>query len=170
MTSSPKKPDPKIAEIDPFSLNEDQIYEIKEAFSLFDKDGNGTINCKELGMVMRALGQNPTEEELQDMINEIDDNQNGFIEFPEFLTMMVRRMNYFQNSETEIQEAFRVFDQDGNGFISASELKYVMMNLGEKLTDEEVTEMFAEADLNKDGKVDYDEFARMMTMDQPGYE
>ena len=43
---------------------------IKEAFSLFDKDGDGTITTKELGTVMRSLGQNPTEAELQDMINE----------------------------------------------------------------------------------------------------
>lgn len=46
--------------------------EFKEAFSLFDKDGDGTISCKELGTVMRSLGQNPTEAELQDMVNEVD--------------------------------------------------------------------------------------------------
>lgn len=48
------------------------ILEFKEAFSLFDKDGDGTITTKELGTVMRSLGQNPTEAELQDMINEVD--------------------------------------------------------------------------------------------------
>lgn len=48
-----------------------QIAEFKEAFSLFDKDGDGTITTKELGTVMRSLGQNPTEAELQDMINEV---------------------------------------------------------------------------------------------------
>ena len=46
--------------------------EFKEAFSLFDKDGDGTITTKELGTVMRSLGQNPTESELQDMVNEVD--------------------------------------------------------------------------------------------------
>lgn len=48
------------------------VVEFKEAFSLFDKDGDGTITTKELGTVMRSLGQNPTEAELQDMINEVD--------------------------------------------------------------------------------------------------
>ena len=70
-------------------LTEEQIAEFKEAFSLFDKDGDGTITTKELGTVMRSLGQNPTEAELQDMINEVDANGNGTIDFHEFLTMMV---------------------------------------------------------------------------------
>ena len=46
-------------------MTEEQIAEFKEAFSLFDKDGDGTITTKELGTVMRSLGQNPTEAELQ---------------------------------------------------------------------------------------------------------
>lgn len=56
------------------------LTEFKEAFSLFDKDGDGTITTKELGTVMRSLGQNPTEAELQDMINEVDaDGENTFL-------------------------------------------------------------------------------------------
>jgi len=69
-------------------LTEEQIAEFKEAFSLFDKDGDGTITTKELGTVMRSLGQNPTEAELQDMINEVDADGNGTIDFPEFCTLM----------------------------------------------------------------------------------
>ncbi|CAF0728333.1 unnamed protein product [Didymodactylos carnosus] len=128
-------------------LTEEQIAEFKEAFSLFDKDGDGTITTKELGTVMRSLGQNPTEAELQDMINEVDADGNGTIDFPEFLTMMARKMKD-TDSEEEIREAFRVFDKDGNGFISAAELRHVMTNLGEKLTDEEVDEMIREADID----------------------
>ena len=60
-------------------LTEEQIAEFKEAFSLFDKDGDGTITTKELGTVMRSLGQNPTEAELQDMVNEVDADGNGTI-------------------------------------------------------------------------------------------
>lgn len=56
------------------------------------QDGNGSINPKELGIAMRALGQNPTEQELQDMINEVDLDGSGVIEFPEFCQMM-KRMN-----------------------------------------------------------------------------
>jgi len=62
-----------------------------------------------------------------------------------------------------ICEAFMVFDKDGNGFISAAELRHVMTNLGEKLTDEEVDEMIREADIDGDGQVNYEEFVTMMT-------
>jgi hypothetical protein len=63
-------PSPFVPDAD--SLTEEQIAEFKEAFSLFDKDGDGTITTKELGTVMRSLGQNPTEAELLDMIHEVD--------------------------------------------------------------------------------------------------
>uniref|UniRef100_A0A8C6QKP7 EF-hand domain-containing protein n=1 Tax=Nannospalax galili TaxID=1026970 RepID=A0A8C6QKP7_NANGA len=53
-------------------LTEEQIEEFKVAFSIFDKDGDGTITTKELGIVLKSLGQNPTEAELQDMIDEVD--------------------------------------------------------------------------------------------------
>ena len=58
------------------------------------------------------------------------------------------------------QEAFKVFDKDGNGFISAAELRHVMTNLGEKLTEDEVDEMIKEADFDGDGQVNYDEFVK----------
>ena len=101
------------------TLTDEQIAEFKEAFALFDKDGDGTITTKELGTVMRSLGQNPTEAELQDMINEVDADGNGTIDFPEFLNLMARKMKD-TDSEEELKEAFKVFDKDGNGFSSVA--------------------------------------------------
>nr|CAD7569431.1 unnamed protein product [Timema californicum] len=68
----PQQKRPVLDALQADQLTEEQIAEFKEAFSLFDKDGDGTITTKELGTVMRSLGQNPTEAELQDMINEVD--------------------------------------------------------------------------------------------------
>ena len=95
-------------------------------------DGDGTITTKKLGTVMRSHGQNLTECELQDMINEYDANGDGVLDFPEFLTMMVRKMRDTDNEEEmKIKEAFKVFDMDGNGYITGAELRHVMANLGE---------------------------------------
>jgi calmodulin len=79
------------------------------------------------------LGQNPTEAEVQDMINEVDEDGSGAIDFGEFLVMMANKMKDSDNEE-ELREAFRVFDRDGNGYISAAEFRHVMTNLGEKST------------------------------------
>ncbi|CAD5187145.1 calmodulin-like protein 11 [Musa acuminata AAA Group] len=142
-------------------LTEEQISEFQEAFCLFDKDGDGCITLEELGTVIKSLGQNPSEEELHEMIREVDSDGNGTIEFGEFLNLMSRKVKE-TNVEEELKEAFKVFDKDQNGYISASELRNVMMNLGEKLTDEEVDQMIREADLDGDGQVNYEEFVRMM--------
>ena len=81
----------------------------------------GTITTKELGTVMRSLGQNPTEAELHDMINEVDADGNGTIDFAEFLSLMSRKMKD-ADSEEELMEAFKVFDRNGDGSISAAEV------------------------------------------------
>ena len=75
--------------------------------------------------------------------------------------MMARKMKDTDSAE-EIKEAFKVFDKDGNGYISAAELRHIMTNLGEKLTDEEVDEMIREADVDGDGQINYDEFVDMV--------
>jgi calmodulin len=142
-------------------LTEDKIAEFREAFEIFDKDKDGYITIKELGEIMKNLGQQPTEAELQDMINEVDVDGNGNIDFKEFLGLMARKMRD-TDTEEELIEAFKVFDRDGNGLISAQELKHVMISLGEKITDEEVDEMIKEADIDGDGYINYEEFVRMI--------
>ncbi|XP_036182939.1 calmodulin-alpha-like isoform X2 [Myotis myotis] len=142
-------------------LTEEQIAEFKEAFSLFYKRSDGTITAKELVTIMRSLGQNPTETELQDMIHEVDADGNGAIDFPEFFTMMARKRKDTDNEE-EIREAFQVFDKDGNGCISAAQVCHVMTNLGEKLIDDEVDEIIREGDIDGGGQINYKEFIQMM--------
>ena len=95
-------------------LTEEQTAEFREAFALFDKDGDGTISTKELGMVMNSLGQKPTPQELESMIREVDIDGNGEIDFDEFLTMMAKKLKE-TDLEEDIREAFRVFDNKNTG-------------------------------------------------------
>jgi len=143
-------------------ISEDKILQFKKAFSSFDKNNSGTIKSKSLGNVLRTLGMNPTEAELQDMINEVDKDGTGLLMFPNFLYMMAKKEND-EEAEEEIREAFKVFDGDGNGFISRVELRHVMMNLGEKISEEECDAMVEEADVDGDGSINYEEFYAMMT-------
>ena len=123
------------------TTSEDLIQQYRKAFSVYEKEDEGKISKKDLGIVMRSLGQNPTEAELQDMINEVDADRKGTIEFHEFLSMMERKKDYIE-SEDEVLAAFRVFDGDCTGYVSADELREVLTSLGEKLTKEEVDELF----------------------------
>ncbi|KAK3139255.1 hypothetical protein QOZ80_5AG0380290 [Eleusine coracana subsp. coracana] len=143
------------------TLTKEQIEEFREAFSLFDKDGDGTITSKEFGTVMRSLGQSPTEAELQEMVAEVDADGSGAIDFHEFLVLLARKMRD-AGADDELREAFHVFDQDQNGYISRDELRHVLENLGEKLSDEELVEMLREADVDGDGQINYNEFAKVM--------
>ncbi|KAJ2820395.1 hypothetical protein FBU31_005240, partial [Coemansia sp. 'formosensis'] len=146
-------------------LTSEQIGEYEEAFALFDKDGDGTITAVELGAVLKSAGQNPSDAELQDMINEMDADGNGTIDFEEFLTLMQSHSSA-NSEESELREAFNVFDKDGNGYISKGELTLAMKGLGEDLSEIEISEMILEADTNKDGHIDFKEFVRMMKGDK----
>lgn len=142
-------------------LTEEQRQEIREAFDLFDTDGSGTIDAKELKVAMRALGFEPKKEEIRKMIADIDKNGSGTVDFSEFLEMMTIKMGE-RDSRGEMLKAFRLFDDDETGKISFKNLKRVSMELGEKMTDEELQEMIDEADRDGDGEVNQDEFLRIM--------
>ncbi|ORY93919.1 calmodulin 2 [Syncephalastrum racemosum] len=143
-------------------LSAEQISEYKASFDLFDKDGNGFIDSKELGAVMKSLNMTPSEGELKDMIQEVDADGNGTIDFNEFLTMLQGRSNK-SDTERELRETFQVFDKDGNGFISASELRNVMTSVGENLSQGELDAMIKEADRDGDGVINYEEFLKMLS-------
>lgn len=138
-----------------------QIGQFHDAFIRFDTDADGVVSSREVGQIMRAIGQNPSEAEIQDMVNLVDKDGTGNIDFPEFLSMMAIKINS-ENAEDEIREAFKVFDGDGNGYINRTELSLVMMNLGEAITLQEIQAMIDEADIDGDGQINYEEFYQMM--------
>jgi len=150
------------------SLTAEELATFQEAFTVFDKNQDGTITTKELSTVMRSLGQNPTDAEVQDMINEVDVDGSGAIEFPEFCdhmklrqVMMVKKMQE-SDTENEIREAYRVFDKERTGGIAVSEMRLILSNLPEKLSDEEIDEMLRTADKDGNGYFTYDEFRIMI--------
>ncbi|XP_063684997.1 uncharacterized protein LOC134819142 isoform X2 [Bolinopsis microptera] len=147
----------------------EELDHYKEAFSLYDTHDKGYITTKELGALIRSLGQNPTESDLAEMINEVDSDKNGLLEFEEFIRIMAKRMTW-ESMAFEISEAFRVFDRDRNGFISADELRHQVTTVGDKLTQDEVTDLLRVADQNGDGLIDYKEFVRMMLNLGVGYD
>ena len=141
-------------------LTEEQKQEIKEAFDLFDTDGSGNIDQKELKVAMRALGFEPKREEIKKLISEVDKDGSGVIDFPEFLEMMTAKMAD-RDPQEEMLKAFRLFDDDETGKISFKNLKRVAKELGENMTDDEIMEMIEEADRDGDGEIGEQEFMRI---------
>ena len=124
---------------------------------MFDKDGDGTVSTKELGAVMRSLGNNPTQEELEELIDDADRDGSGSVDFREFVELMIKREAEKETID-DLKQVFRVFDKDGNGYVSTSEIKFVLNSVGLHFTDEEILEMVQEADIDGDQHVSFDEF------------
>ncbi|VEN63958.1 unnamed protein product [Callosobruchus maculatus] len=144
-----------------FELSEDQKNDIREAFDLFDSEGTGKIDSKDLKVAIRALGFEPKKEEIKKMIADIDKDGTGQISFDDFLQLMSMKMAE-KDSKEEILKAFRLFDDDETGKISFKNLKRVAKELGENLTDEELQEMIDEADRDGDGEINQEDFLRIM--------
>ena len=121
-------------------LTEDEIEEIKEAFDLFDTDGSGSIDPKELRAAMQSLGFEAKNQTIYQMITDLDKNKSGNIDFEEFLDMMTARMSD-KDTREDINKVFRLFDDDTSGSITVRNLRRVARELGETMTDEELQEM-----------------------------
>ena len=102
-------------------ITDDQRKELQDIFDQFDKDKDGKISGKELANAMESMGQNPTDEEINEMMREVDLNQDGKIDFDEFMILMTKSSPDTQTEE-EVINAFRLFDKEGNGLITSSEL------------------------------------------------
>ncbi|KAF8176298.1 calmodulin [Pholiota molesta] len=147
-------------------ITEEELLTYKDAFLSFDRDGDGTITTSELGTVMRSLGRNPTNVELEGILKSVDKDQNGTIEFSEFVDLMGRSQQTLSpgaEPQDELFQAFSVFDKDASGKISLTELETVMNNVvGEHLTQEELGIMIEEADLDGDNEISFAEFKKMV--------
>jgi Ca2+-binding EF-hand superfamily protein len=120
--------------------------EIKDAFDLFDTDGSGIIESKELKIALRALGFEPKREEIDRLLVQVcgRDRDLKTIDYKEFLAIMEAKI-FESDSTEEIDLAFKMFDDDATGRISFANLKRVAVELGETITDDELWEMIREA-------------------------
>ena len=143
-------------------LSEEEIEEIREAFNLFDTDGSGTIDPKELKAAMQSLGFEAKNQTIYQMIGDIDKDGSGSIDFDTFLDMMTAKMSD-KDSREDIMKVFNLFDDDQSGKISLRNLKRVAKELGETMTDAELLEMIERADNDQDGEINFEEFYAIMT-------
>lgn len=143
-------------------LSKEEIEEIREAFNLFDTDGSGTIDPKELKSAMQSLGFEAKNATIYQMIGDIDKDGSGSIDFEEFLDMMTAKMSD-KDSRADIRKVFNLFDDDKTGQITLKNLKRVARELGETMSEAELLEMIERADTDEDGEINPDEFYVIMT-------
>jgi Ca2+-binding EF-hand superfamily protein len=143
-------------------LTMDEIEEIKEAFDLFDSDGSGTIDPKELTAAMVQLGFDAKNQTIYQMVEDLDSDGSGAIDFDEFLDMMTARLTD-KDSREEIDKIFNLFDSEKKGKLSVKDLKRMAKELGETMTDDELNELIERGDSDGDGLVTRDDFYNIMT-------
>jgi Ca2+-binding EF-hand superfamily protein len=137
-------------------LREADIDRLWKTFSVFDTDRSGLIAAEELGAVMRSLGHAPGAEELRALIEEVDLDRSGSIDFDEFKLLMLSRQG---DRTSRLKLAFEIFDKDGSGRITAEEMSGVMSQVG--LTKPELDEMIKEVDEDGNGAIDFAEFCKL---------
>ncbi|CAI4229708.1 unnamed protein product [Auanema sp. JU1783] len=135
--------------------------ELREVFKEFDKNGDGRITREELEVALMQLGEKPSRPKVEAMIQQADTDGNGCIDIDEFLNVL-RKQFVDPKEEKELRQVFNVFDKNQDGLISLDDLVYVMMSLGEKLTEAEAKDMIKEGDLDHDGMIDFQEFIMLI--------
>lgn len=150
---------------DSVKLDDEQIAELREIFRSFDRNKDGSLTQLELGSLLRSLGLKPSPDQLEALIQKADTNNNGLVEFSEFVALVSPELPPAKSPYTEeqLKQLFRMFDRDGNGFITAAELAHSMARLGHALTAEELTGMIKEADTDGDGRISFREFSQAIT-------
>jgi len=139
-------------------ISEDQIAECMDVFNLFDHKGDNKIAASQLGDVLRALNQNPTESEIRKC--GYATNPDCRISFEVFLPILQTMSRSREtHSQEEFQEGFKMFDKDQNGFISSAELRHILTCLGDKLSDEEVDQL-TQGQEDQQGNISYEEFVK----------
>lgn len=141
-------------------LTDEEIEEIKEAFSLFDTDGSGTIDPKELKAAMHSLGFEKKSPTVYEMISELEERKQE-ITFDDFLDAISNKLG---NRETRdgINRIFDLFDDDHSDTVNLNNIRRVAKELGETMSAEELKEMLQRASSNGE-EITREDFYNIMT-------
>jgi calmodulin len=143
------------------SLEEDKLKECRIIFDEFDKDKDGNILTSDLGDVMRILGAAPSEEELDQIKEEIESNGDNLVNFETFLKIFENQLQN-QDSEEDIINEFKKLDNNGNGTITENDLRKLMSNYENALSENEIEQILEEANVDEDGNIDYIRFTQVL--------
>eukprot|EP00794_Sanderia_malayensis_P020133 gene20133-22106_t len=138
-------------------LKGQDLEELQEAFSLFDIDGNGVVSMQEIAAVMKSIGMEYSDEDINEMIHIVDKDEDGEIGFDDFHDLMKETI-LRGVQEDDMKRTFNVFDTDGDGYITPNELHILFTNLGENVNINEAAEILEEADADSDGLLDFKDF------------
>merc|ERR1719469_138169 len=135
--------------------------EIKEIFMLFDKNSDGFVHTQELGTLVRAINLNPSEAEIIEMMKKVDANNSGQFDLTS-LENLIRDRGNDPDTLDDVVTALKVFDADKDGKISVEEFTYAMVNMGERMTEQEIQETVADCQLVNNNQIALEDFARMI--------
>ncbi|CAD8058667.1 unnamed protein product [Paramecium sonneborni] len=138
---------------------EKRMKDIKEAFDQFDTDNKGTISTKELANILKYLGQDPTDEELDNYMKELDPESAGTIDFMSMMKVLTKAVKD-DDTIDELMASFRVFDVDNTGTIPTAEMRYILMEMGEKMTAQDVKDILKEMDPDDNGMCKYVDYVK----------
>ncbi|KAH8407510.1 hypothetical protein KR222_004642, partial [Zaprionus bogoriensis] len=139
-----------------------ELRQFEIAFKILDTSHDGKVTAKELGSFLEALGQDYNEGDMMSIVNELDTEGCGAIEFPNFVRAIAAKMCKVPY-ESELREVFRIFDKSDVGYINFYSLRTVMFSLHEMLSDEGIVEMIRSADHDGDGVISFEDFVYTMT-------
>jgi len=139
--------------------NEERVH-LQNTFAALDKNSDGKLSKDELMEGFRqTLSQHDAEEEVKRIMENADTDNNGYIDYSEFITATVNKRNLL--SKEKLKQAFSIFDRDQNGFISAEEIRQVLDHKG-TMNEKVWEDIIKEVDINGDGEISYPEFEKMM--------
>ncbi|KAL7608512.1 hypothetical protein Lser_V15G13720 [Lactuca serriola] len=138
-----------------------EVADIKETFDMMDIGKKGKINLEELRNGLFKLGQLMNDEDLQILMESVDVDGDGALNYGEFVAVNVH-LKRMANDE-HLHKAFSFFDKNQNGYIEFEELRHALSD-DENVQDTEgvINAIMHDVDTDKDGRISYDEFAAMM--------